>query len=298
MSFPKIEKDALAKLGNMLMDNPFLKSLTPNPNNYPDVIYKYRKWDDKFQKKLLTDNELYMSPASLFNDPFDCKIYKNHYLLDTPEKIEEYINKSMENSSDWMKQNNKNPHEQRKILEERLSDIVKYQVRSEYYDDEYNNKYHGIACFSKRWDSILMWSHYADNHKGFCIGFDEKRMRYSMLFGKGDFVKYSEDFPEIHPHDDAKEVQNLRTYCKSKEWSYEEEYRFMNLYFDAGGADKDSPKRIVKLEDKFIKEIILGVCMPEKDKLEIIKKAKDRNLKVYEIVKVPFKFELEKFEVD
>lgn len=282
----------------MLLDNPLFRSFEPNPNNYPDVIYKYRKWDDKYQKRLLTDNELYMAPASLFNDPFDCKIYKNHYLLDTPEKIEEYINKSMESSAVWMKENNKNPDEQRKILEERLSDLIKYQVRSEYYDDEYNNKYHGIACFSKRWDSILMWSHYADNHKGFSIGYDEKKMRYSMLFGIGDYVQYSENFPEIHPNDDNKKVQNLRTFYKSKEWTYEEEYRFMNLYFDAGGAAANSEKRIVKLDDKFIVEIILGVSMPEKDKAEIIKIARDRNLKISEVVKVPFKFELEKFEID
>lgn len=294
---PEKQKNALAKLGKFLLDNPLLKKFDPNQNNYPDVIYKYRKWNDKYQKRLLTDNELYMSPASLFNDPFDCKIYKNYYLLDTPEKIEEYINRSIENHADWMIENNKNPDEQRKILEERLSNIIKYQVRSEYYDDEYNNKYHGIACFSKRWNSILMWSHYADNHKGFAIGYDEKRMRYSMLFGKGDYVEYSEDFPEIHPHDDHSKVQNLRTFCKSKEWIYEEEYRFMNLYFDVGGAEADSEKRIVKLDDKFIVEIILGVCMPEEYKKEIIKIAKKRNIKVFEVIKVPFKFELEKFEI-
>jgi Protein of unknown function (DUF2971) len=298
MSMPEKQKNALAKLGEFLLDNPLLKNFAPNPNNYPDVIYKYRKWNDEYQKRLLTHNELYMSPASLFNDPFDCKIYKNHYLLDTPEKIEEYINRSMKNNEDWMRKNNKKPEEQRKILEERLSNLVKYQVTSEYYEDDFNNKYNGIASFSKRWDSILMWSHYAENHKGFAIGYDEKRMRFSMLFGKGDYVQYSDDFPEIHPHDDDNKVQDLRTFCKSKEWMYEEEYRFMNLYFDVGGADIKSEKRKVKLDDKFIVEIILGVCMPKEDKEEIIKIAKSRNLKVFEMVKVPFKFELEKFEVE
>ena len=29
-----------------------------------------------------------------------------------------------------------------------------------------------ISCFSKRYDSILMWSHYGDKHKGICIEFD------------------------------------------------------------------------------------------------------------------------------
>lgn len=32
-----------------------------------------------------------------------------------------------------------------------------------------------ISCFSKRYDSILMWSHYASSHEGVCIEFDETR---------------------------------------------------------------------------------------------------------------------------
>ncbi len=30
----------------------------------------------------------------------------------------------------------------------------------------------GVLCFVKRWDVPLMWSHYADSHKGLVIGFD------------------------------------------------------------------------------------------------------------------------------
>lgn len=37
--------------------------------------------------------------------------------------------------------------------------------------EEYRDKIL-ISCFSKRNDSILMWSHYADSHKGVCIEYD------------------------------------------------------------------------------------------------------------------------------
>jgi Protein of unknown function (DUF2971) len=30
----------------------------------------------------------------------------------------------------------------------------------------------GLLCFSERWDSTLMWSHYAAGHRGVCFGFD------------------------------------------------------------------------------------------------------------------------------
>ena len=30
----------------------------------------------------------------------------------------------------------------------------------------------GIICFSKDWHNPVQWSHYADRHRGFCMGFD------------------------------------------------------------------------------------------------------------------------------
>ena len=34
----------------------------------------------------------------------------------------------------------------------------------------------GILCFSEHCDDILMWSHYSDGHKGFCLEFDRERL--------------------------------------------------------------------------------------------------------------------------
>lgn len=31
---------------------------------------------------------------------------------------------------------------------------------------------HGIHCFSKHWTNPVLWSHYADKHRGICIGFE------------------------------------------------------------------------------------------------------------------------------
>ena len=34
------------------------------------------------------------------------------------------------------------------------------------------SKDYGILCFSKNWDNPVQWTHYADRHKGLCLGFD------------------------------------------------------------------------------------------------------------------------------
>jgi hypothetical protein len=40
---------------------------------------------------------------------------------------------------------------------------------------------YGVSCFSESWNSILMWSHYADRHKGICLGFDVPEERTHRL---------------------------------------------------------------------------------------------------------------------
>lgn len=30
----------------------------------------------------------------------------------------------------------------------------------------------GLLCFSTKWKNPVMWSHYADKHRGLCLGFD------------------------------------------------------------------------------------------------------------------------------
>ena len=40
----------------------------------PNILYKYRDWDDENHKRLLVDNEVYFATPKQFNDPFDCAI--------------------------------------------------------------------------------------------------------------------------------------------------------------------------------------------------------------------------------
>ena len=40
----------------------------------PTILYKYRDWGNPYNKKLLTDNEVYFASPREFNDPLDCAI--------------------------------------------------------------------------------------------------------------------------------------------------------------------------------------------------------------------------------
>ena len=42
-------------------------------NTHPNILYKYRNWDNELHKKVLTDNILYMASPRDFEDIHDCK---------------------------------------------------------------------------------------------------------------------------------------------------------------------------------------------------------------------------------
>ena len=93
-----------------------------------------------------------------------------------------------------------------------------------------------VLCFSRRHDNLLLWAHYAENHRGICLEYEFTDEVYrSECFD----VKYSSCQPildrvETYPagvtvHKD-REAKVFLT--KSKDWSYEEEYRLLRLAED------------------------------------------------------------------
>ena len=89
------------------------------------------------------------------------------------------------------------------------------------------NDAYGVICLSGKNDNLLMWAHYADNHRGFCIGFDFSKAPIPLDVSS---VTYSNDRPELDteammkglPQEDrARRV----IFTKSKDWEYEDEFR-------------------------------------------------------------------------
>jgi hypothetical protein len=51
----------------------------------------------------------------------------------------------------------------------------------------------GVCCFTTDNRNPLMWSHYADGHKGFCLEFDTQKCK--LLSEKLFPVTYSDEYP-------------------------------------------------------------------------------------------------------
>jgi hypothetical protein len=86
---------------------------------------------------------------------------------------------------------------------------------------------YAVMCLSERRDSLLMWGHYADRHRGIVIGFD----RFSDVFAPLRSVDYVQDRVEFNPDWALNSPQELGDFTqriifsKNEEWKYEAEMR-------------------------------------------------------------------------
>ncbi|SAK91593.1 hypothetical protein AWB78_04938 [Caballeronia calidae] len=81
----------------------------------------------------------------------------------------------------------------------------------------------GVLCLTDKKDDVLMWAHYAGNHRGVCVGFDSG----AEPFDTARKVSYSEQRVAIsddHRSDDEQLVQ-IALLTKSTHWKYEREWR-------------------------------------------------------------------------
>ncbi len=87
----------------------------------------------------------------------------------------------------------------------------------------------GVCCFSRIWNSVLMFSHYASEHRGICVGFRVEGLTETLRMLKGNGggavrpVWYMKKTPPWNTQDEPA----LCATTKDAIWSYEDEYRFI-----------------------------------------------------------------------
>ena len=115
------------------------------------------------------------------------------------------------------------------------------QLARKVHDEE------GVICFSKSWRNPLMWSHYADRHRGVCLAFEATNLRQ---------INYRPDRLWRGPDSlQGQDLTQLLLTTKFSQWQYEQEVRMLlplsrmveekGLYFKPFEADLKLTKVIV-----------------------------------------------------
>ena len=227
----------------------------------PRILYKFRG-PDEFTKKLIQNSAIYHSSPLNFNDPFDCQL-----TVDTTNTFAELV--------DFIVRNNpglklKEARAQAKSWQQ--SPVEFRQFMNEVARTTFSR--HGVACYALNPDSLLMWSHYANSHRGVCLRFDvlEDVSPFSPLFP----VRYEETYPVLNHirNNNGAVVTRLLT-TKGKQWEYEEEWRVVKMAETGNhGFAPRALKEIifgVNAQPKFIDDIVTLVKANTKYKVMLTK---------------------------
>jgi len=152
-----------------------------------------------------------------------------------------------------------------------------------------------IGCFSTVPNDVLMFSHYADNHKGLCVGFDTRRLVGALTTRNAPLradVRPVWYFPTM-PRLSLVTQPALCATCKCDVWAYEKEFRV----FIARGSSL-VPSGIFEFDREAISEVICG-CRATDDILAVCKSFTNDlpNCKQKKALRVPNKFGVQLHEI-
>ncbi len=229
------------------------------------LVYKYRsagidseeiKYIFERDIKSLVNDEFFAPTRDSLNDPYEgfisIKIFKS--------QIQKIVNK--------------NPHisENMKIVEKKLNVVLNHKDSS------------GIYSLSKNNLDELLWAHYANSHKGFCIEYDLDillKLNKEMAFPNNELSVFDIRYQKRPYNLTIKDMNNLKDVAnfmsrilgyKSIKWKYENEIRIIC-----------AKSGTVKYDYRAVKSIYFGLKMQKEQENEIMKKLQGRGIKYYKI---------------
>lgn len=286
------------------------------------VLYKYL--NEYGTLKTIENNSVILKTPAEYNDPFDCyyyiskrerckafklfmnyqffKIFYNEMVVNNKQLIFGKINTKIMLSN--VKAIAKSVNNKKRY--KWMPDIEMYYKFAKYLnhksDEEYLKEFNKmvddavekirhsilVSCFSLRNDSILMWSHYAQSHRGACIEYevdndDFKKVAYSK---RPIRFKLSKTLEYILGHEFSGTKMNYSdntllfaiepVLTKFRDWKYEKEVRFAYSFDEQNprihdGVDDEGKKIWLFDMPANIKRIYVG-CEASDDFIKALEK--------------------------
>lgn len=253
-------------------------------------LYKYgcinKLCEERTEKLFTTPTLWFPSPADL-NDPFECRPWISGD--GTPDQVMAFLVRMFRRNLPYSDEETVRANAAACYLEGRYRHPeIWNQVRAGWVSTL--EKSVGLYCLSEVNDEILMWSHYADEHRGYCLIFDASDS--TPTFGTAQPVTYSKDLPAIDVFSDPPHaVANKALLTKYDGWSYEKEWRIV---------DHDTGPGSHNYSVELLSGVILGARMPTEDRAKIRKwlRQREHEVQLYEAIQSDRHFKLEVRVID
>jgi hypothetical protein len=248
----------------------------------PTALYKYRDFRDQ-HKDALSKSVLWRSSPDRFNDPYDAAVFFDQNRMLVEDQTSEEFMASVEDMKQalatgelWIPKPIKTPIQQWEWRRKLVAGILKdrptafrdaltraidswFEMQNEkavQATTKWFRSGYSVLSLCENATSVLMWSHYSANHKGFCIEYDlsalsgldpRRRLCYPVCYRRKltDATRYlaRRDFADYN---------NLfgvyMCLLKSDEWAYEREWRIVAPLGPStanGPIDMPKPKSII-----------------------------------------------------
>jgi len=250
------------------------------------VLYKYGSINEH-SEALFSTPTIWFSPPAELNDPFECR--PSLTFDGTPKQIVEFLEREYRKRIPRFTRHGASARAISVFLEGRYRDRKAWAHFQKVVLGKIGREI-GLYCLSKNNSSILMWSHYSDKHKGYCLEFEATDS--TPVFGEAQPVGYATDYPVVDFFNTPKEEQvDLIFLTKFFGWSYEEEWRIID--HRAGQGAHAYPAELLR-------GVIFGLRMPEEHRANIRAWTKKRghSVKFYEAIQSDRQFKIDMREIE
>lgn len=280
----------------------------------PDLVYKYRAFSN-LSLEMLVEDTLFFADPSTFNDPLDAKpkleadltapaleavletlmVKRVEAELSAAAKIIHYQGPKTLNHISRRSQlafvnrladiryNATDPDNE-------MSDPLSYSLERHIETEVLRRYEKGIVSLAERPNCPLMWSHYGDQHRGFCVGYatGDVTSLHKVKYGGSPVLKASLVQAMLNGGDRAQtQVDAAVLLRKAKDWAYEREWRLIGQR-----GSHYSPLEMT--------EVVFGLRCPTAVQFTIVRALAGRSQVVafFEILPRPGTFELIKSPLD
>lgn len=222
-------------------------------------LYRYRKINEHTIDSLCRDQLFYSNPID-FNDPLDCRpvVEPDSDNLTLRRILTELIRNRVERETlasliNAKTEKSKMAKHAESVANQRAYNElqqIEYQATDPDYgssfkdaecwiltnriQDELLSRYeHGVCCFSSNCDNPLLWSHYGDQHRGICIGYEVEDLTNEqpekVEYGGSRKITTSLIAEALLDKCDnaAQYLVRKILFLKASSWKYEKEWRMV-----------------------------------------------------------------------
>jgi hypothetical protein len=280
----------------------------------PKRIYKYRS-DNSYARENLISSTIWLASPDSYNDPYDCLLrfsgssmasafergLIDAFVAGNPMEIPaDRINEAKESATPLKTLSESirgvgKPTTSLKQVTEFFSTMVPQYVESTVDFLQAVRSIMKLCSFSEVSDSILMWSHYGNNHQGFCIEYDLEKFDPADAFLRNLYpVIYSHQLFDLTPWGEKLVTGKreeltaifplLGVLQKFEGWAYEREWRYV-LFQENPNPNRARPMPLPS-------RVFLGAKAASSTTKELLAICEEKNIAVWQMRMSNDKYEL------